>query len=82
MDKLIVGKIISIKKVRDPGIVFYSLKFKVDKRTFEALLGHQLNRTTIIDAMKLAYEQQTISENDRNFKKSLPGRSVEFMSHV
>ena len=82
MDKLIIAKVISIKKVKDPGIVVWSIKFKVDKKTFEAYLGHQLDRDNVIDAMKLAYEQQTLTENEKNFKESLPGRSVEFFSTV
>ncbi len=82
MDKLIVAKIINIKKAKDPVLIFYFLKFKVGKRTFEACLGHQLNRDTVIAAVKLAYESQTLTENERNFKASLPGKSVEFLSKV
>lgn len=77
-----VAKIISIKRVRDPGIVLYKVIFKVGKRKFKAYLGNNLSEDTIQEAIKRNYEQQTRDLKTREYRDSLPGSKIHFKTEV
>ena len=75
-----IAEIISLKRVSDPGIVMYALKFKVGKQKFTAYLGSNICDEQIRHAIKINYEQQTRDRRETEYKNSLPGSKINFVS--